>query len=262
MINAIDIMHPEDRKALQMLQSIPGIDSVCRLLIEIGYERLFMGENLASMVKVTDNCLPRIYSLMQDIARKIGIKTPSIYVYNDPEMNAFTYGETNAFVCISSSCVEKLDNEELACLIAHECGHILCKHVLYKSVANMLQVLGEKFGIITYSLSGPINLLLQYWSRRSEFSADRCAAAVAGEKVFQQVMMKLASGLSKIGNDPYQLVHQAQEYHEHENLSLWNKIQQNCRVASFSHPQMVNRAWEIDRWKESYSYREIRQQFI
>lgn len=254
MINAIDIMHPEDRKALQMLQSIPCIDTVCRKLMNIGYERIFRGENLANMVKCTENCMPHVFELMTSVATKVGIPVPETYVYNDPVMNAFTYGEDNTFVCISSSCVERLDDKELMCLMAHECGHILCKHALYSSVVELLNELCERYGLISYTLSGPMYLALQYWSRRSELSADRCAAVLMGEETFQRMTMKMASGLSDIGNDSYQFVRQAKEYHKHENNSLWNKIQQNCRMAFYSHPQMVNRAYEIDRWKRSAAY--------
>ena len=105
-----------------------------------------------------------------------GIDIPEVYVYNDPVMNAFTYGETNPFVCISSSCVEKLTDDELVCFMAHECGHILCKHTLYNSVVNLIQMFGERMGIITRSMSQPIYIALQYWSRQSEYSADRCGA--------------------------------------------------------------------------------------
>lgn len=251
-------MHPEDMKALQMLQSIPCIDKACRKLMEVGYERMFKGENLANMVKATENCMPRVFSLMAKTAKTIGIEVPDVYVYNDPFMNAYTYGETSPFVCISSSCIEKMDDEELMCLMAHECGHILCKHTLYKSVVDFIWELGERMSLITYSLTGPIYLALQYWSRRSELSADRCATAVAGEKAFQRMITKLASGLTEIGDDSSQLVRQADEYHKHENRSWWNKIQQNCRMAFHSHPQMVNRAYEIDRWKKSPVYKRLR----
>lgn len=254
MIKAVDIMHPEDRKALQMLQAIPCIDTICRKLMNIGYERMFKGENLANMVRCSDSCMPRVFELMTTVADKIGISVPEVYVYNDPVMNAFTYGEDNTFVCISSSCVERLNDNELMCLMAHECGHILCKHVLYNSVVELINELGERYGIISYALSGPVCLALQYWSRRSELSADRCAAAVMGEETFQRMTMKMASGLTEMGNDSYQFVRQAKEYHAHENHSLWNKVQQNCRMAFYSHPQMVNRAYEIERWKHSAAY--------
>ena len=67
--------------------------------------------------------------------------------------------------------------------------------------------------------------------------------------------MNLASGLEDVQGDPYQLVRQAKEYNDFEEQSLWDKIQQNCRMAFYSHPQMVNRAKEIDRWKNSFAYR-------
>ena len=145
MMTALDIMHPEDKKALQMLQKIPFIDSLCRSLLKVGYERMFRGENLAMMIKASSRCLPRVYNLMKLTTERIGLAMPEVYVYNDPVMNAFTSGETNVFVCISSSCVEKLDDEELMCLMAHECGHILCKHVLYKSVVDIKEkiILGK-----------------------------------------------------------------------------------------------------------------------
>ena len=199
MMKATDIMHPEDMKALQMLQSIPFVDKVCRKVMEVGYERIYKGENLANMIKATEHCMPRVFLLMAKTAKTIGMDAPDVYVYNDPIMNACTYGETNPFVCISSSCIEKMDDEELMCLMAHECGHILCKHSLYLSVINVIWELGERMKLISYSLSGPIYLALLYWARRSEFSADRCATVVAGEKVFQRMMTKLTSGLTDIG---------------------------------------------------------------
>ena len=58
---------------------------------------------------------------------------------------------------------------------------------------------------------------------------------------------------------PPSFVKQAKEYHAHEKQDIWSRIQQNCRVAFFSHPQNVNRAYEIDRWKKSSTYKRIRQ---
>lgn len=258
MIRAADIMHPEDMKALQMLQSVPFVDRICRIIMQWGYERLLKGENLANMVKVTQRGMPRVYILMARTAGIIGIDVPDVYVYNDPDMNAWTYGETNPFVCISSSCIEKLDDDELMCLMAHECGHIRCKHVLYQSVVNLLWGLGGRVGLIPYRLTGPIHLALQYWSRRAELSADRCATAVAGEKVFQRMLTKLTSGLADIGDDGYQLVRQGVEYEMHENRSVWDKIQQNCRMAFRSHPQMVTRAYQAHRWGNSPVYTRLR----
>ena len=256
-MRANDIMHPEDAKAISVLKKIPLRDSIFREVLEFAEENIYRGENLAMMVRVTPSCMPDLYSDMTKVVNKVGIAMPDLYVYNDPVMNAFTFGETRPFVCVSSSVIEKMTREEVKAILAHECGHILCQHVLYNSVVHTLEELGQNLGAIHYSLTGPMHLALCYWSRRSEFSADRCAAAVVGEKVFQSSMLKLTSGLADIGTDPYQLVRQAKEYHAHERKSVWSFIQQNCRMAFYSHPQMVNRAYEIDRWKNSYNYKSL-----
>lgn len=70
MITAIEIMHPEDRKALQMLQAIPCIDTICRKLMNIGYERIFRGENLSNMVRCSENCMPKVFELIQLLRQK------------------------------------------------------------------------------------------------------------------------------------------------------------------------------------------------
>lgn len=169
MINAKEIMHSEDRKAIQMLQSIPYVDSICRKMMNIGYERIFRGENLAKMVKCSSNSIPHVYDFMEKVSSRIGISMLEIFVYNDPVMNAFTYGEHNTFVCISSSCVERLDDNELMCLMAHECGHILCKHVLYNSVVELLNELGERIRVIPYALSSHFILLYNIGQGKASF---------------------------------------------------------------------------------------------
>lgn len=257
-MRAEDIMHPEDLKAIGLLKKVPLVDEMCRETMELAYEQIYRGENLAMMVKVDESYLPDLYQDLKEVVETIGIDLPELFVYNDPVMNAFTFGETNIFICMSSSIIEKMDREERKAILAHECGHILCHHVLYGSVVETLRLIGENLGILGRTLTGPVKLALMYWSRRSEYSADRCAAAVVGEKVFQSSMLKLALGMADAGSDPYRLVRQAREYHAHEQRDIWSKIQQNCRMAFFSHPQLVNRAYEIDRWKKSLAYKRLR----
>ena len=256
-MKASDIMHPEDAKALQMLRKIKGFDELIRALMEYGYEQVFRGENMGFMVKVNSRNFPELYQAFKGVVKRVGIREPELYIYNGPVMNAYTYGETNTFVALSSSLVEKLNIDEVSSIIAHECGHILCKHTLYNTLLRTIEELGLLLQVISYSTLGPILMAMQYWSRKSELSADRCSAVVGGERTFQTAMLKLTTGLSEIQGNPYQLVEQAREYHRFENDSWWNRIQQNCRVAFNSHPQMCERAYEIDRWKHSWQYRKL-----
>ena len=58
------------------------------------------------MVKVSETSYPALEKMVDTISTKIGIKTPQLFIYNDPYMNAFTYGVENPFVAISSSMLE------------------------------------------------------------------------------------------------------------------------------------------------------------
>lgn len=256
-----DILHPEDEKAISVLQRLPFFDRFVRKIMQYGGEQYYLGENLGSMLLVTETTHPQLYTLLEEIASEIGIDMPQLYIYNDPMMNAYTYGDTEPFIAIANSVIEKLDTEEIRCVLAHECGHILCHHTLYNTMVAILNDVADDLGLITETFYYPIRLALQYWSRKSELSADRCAAAICGEKVFQTTMLKMTTGLAKITGSPYQLVKQAQRYLNMQKESAWFNIQQNCRIAWHSHPQMCLRAYEIDRWSQSPIYKRLRYEF-
>ncbi len=140
-----DIMHPEDAKALQMLKKLKGFDDLIRWMMENGYEKTFRGENLGFMLKVSERNFPEINLLFRSVVQQVGINMPELYIYNDPEMNAYTYGETKTFVAISSSIIEKMTIDEVRCIMAHECGHILCQHTLYNTLLRTIEELGTFF---------------------------------------------------------------------------------------------------------------------
>ena len=257
-MEARDIMHPEDVKALRALQSLKGYNELISFCMEHGLERIYRGECLGSFIKVSSMNYPALYIAFKEVVEKVGISEPELYIYNDPRMNAFTYGENNTFVALSSGLVERMELDELRSVIAHECGHILCHHTLYQTLLRTISDLGYWLDILSYATLGPVLMAMQYWSRKCEYSADRCAAAVVGEFSFQKAMLKLSCGLKEISGNPYQLVEQAKEYHHFKKSSWLNRLQQNCRIAFNSHPQHIYRAWEIDRWKNSWQYRKLR----
>lgn len=254
------IMHPSDAKAIQTLRSLKGFDEMVRLSMDYGFERLLRGENLGEMIHVNAENFPNVYYPFREVVDAVSIDEPELYIYNDPVMNAYTYGDTKPFVAVSSSVVEKLSREELKSVLAHECGHIVCRHTLYTTMLAILVDTGFALRLVSESLFLPICAALRYWSRCSEYSADRCAAAVVGERVFQMENLKMTCGLSEVKGSPYQLVEQAREYDAHRSDGLLNRIQQTYRVLFYTHPQNCERALEIDRWKYSWQYRKLRKQ--
>ncbi len=179
-MDAKDITHPEDAKAIKAIRMIPGLDKAITCFMKFGFEQQFRGENLGNMIRVDAWNYPVLYHDFQELVKRLGIREPELYIYNSPYMNAYTYGETSTFIALSSGLIEHLDREELKSVIGHECGHILCKHVLYKTILITLEEAGYLFGLIHKGLFLPIYGALQYWSRKSELSADRCASVLVG----------------------------------------------------------------------------------
>ena len=252
-----EIMHPSDAKAIQVLSKIKGFDIIASLVMRYGYERLYQGENLGELVKVTDENFPDVSRALHGVVAKVKIEEPVLFIYNSPVMNAYTYGNEVPFIAVSSAIVEKMSPQELQSILAHECGHILCHHTLYQTMLAILENAGNLCGFLTDTVFFPSLMALRFWSRSSELSADRCAAAVVGEETFQRAMLKLASGLPVIQGDAFQLVRQAEEYERLCGKSWWNKVQQAGRVAFNTHPQMCQRALEIHRWCKSWQYRQL-----
>ena len=257
-MEAKDIMHPEDAKAIRMIRNITGFNFAVKQMMKYGYEQKYRGRLLAEAVKAEPRNHPALCCSLKKVASKIGIPQPELFIYNMPDVNAYTYGYSNPFIIVSSSLLNTFTIDEVEFVLAHECGHILCKHSFYTTLLNYVIDLRESLGFISETIMHPLYMAYMYWRRRKEFSADRCAACVVGERMSQQAILKLASGVPNTNVNPYQLVEQAREYHNYKKESWWNLIQQNCNIAYDTHPLMCERAWEIDRWKNSWQYRSLR----
>ncbi len=257
-MRAQDIMHPEDAKAIQAIKSVPGYERLAKKLLRLGTEAQYKGENLADMVQVTPQSFPDVYAPFKEVVDRVGIKEPDLYVDNDPMIDAYTYGETHTFIVLSSGLIEKMSREELKGVIAHECGHILCKHTLYLTMYRMMESTGLLLGLIHRTLFAPLYFALLYWKRKGELSADRCGAVVVGEEIYQAALLKLASGMKESSGQLYRLVEQGKEFEALKRSSLLNRIQQECQCIFYTHPQPCVRALELNRWKMSYAYRRQR----
>lgn len=68
----------------------------------------------------------RVYNLVENLCMTKGMKTPKISIIDDDSMNAFASGinERTYTVTLSRGIIEKLNDEELEGVIAHELTHI------------------------------------------------------------------------------------------------------------------------------------------
>lgn len=257
-----EFIHPADKSALEALKAIPLFTPCLKVFLKVFNEEYLLGLNLAQKIRLGPQQLPRIYNLLPPICATLGIEEPQLFLEMDPSPNAYTYGDTKVAVTITSGLVGSMNEDELRAVLAHECGHILCRHVLYHTMAQMVVELGESvFGALA-ALAAPVKLALLYWDRRSEFSADRAAALVTGSSdALVQTMIRLAGGPHSITDEIDVDLYAAQgaEYQK-LNEHLWDKVLQGLAVMNIDHPFTSVRTHEILIWCRTDRFAELLQQ--
>lgn len=254
-----DFIHPEDAAALRQMESIPGFAALTKKVLAIGLENLQYGMNMASTIRLSEKQLPHIYKHLPPICQQLGIPEPEFYLKMDPVPNAWTFGDTRIYVTVTSSLVEMMSDEEFDAILAHECGHILCRHVLYHTIALWLSSGLASLGILG-ALGTPVQYALCYWSRKSELSADRAASIITSPEVVASTMARLSGGPKALTEqiDIEEWAKQADEYDHIQNENLWNKALQLAVIAGLDHPFSAVRVREIIKWGKSEQYRMIK----
>ena len=258
-----EFIHPEDAAALRQMESIPGFPTFVKSILSLGLERLQYGMNMASSVRLSERQLPEVYRHLPPICDRLGIAVPEFYLSMDPMPNAWTFGDTRIFITVTSGLLEMMDDEELDAVLAHECGHILCRHVLYHSVARYILAGVDSLGVLG-KLTVPIQLAFLYWQRKSELSCDRAAAIVTSPEVVSRVMARLAAGPRKITENLNleEWAQQADQYDVIWNSGIWNKTLQIYAIAAQNHPFSAVRVREVLKWGRSEEYRNIKNNLL
>lgn len=218
-----------DQSNQYFIQTIPFI------LIGTGIWFLIAWAGHSSFIRMATGSKPldrvenkRVYNLVENLCISQGMKTPKIYIINDDSLNAFASGISNSSysVSLSKGIIEKLDDDELEGVIAHELTHIknrdvrlLVVSIIFVGIFSFLAELafrslrfagsGKKskdskgsgaiilIAIVITAIAYFISILLRFGiSRRREYLAD------AGSAEMTKKPYALANALRKISSDP------------------------------------------------------------
>lgn len=249
--------HPADRAALGVLRRTPGLDEVVKMLVGGTTERAIRLLHVSSSVKVTDSQFPRVKHILDRVLDVLDWPSaPSAFVTNNPFFNAGVYGVKEPFIVLNSAILRSLDDDELYCAVAHEVGHIMSGHVLYKTALWMLL----KFSLGALPIAGvlakPLLLALSEWDRKSELTADRAALlALQSERENYALLMKMAGGDDLSQMDINEFFRQAWEYENQK--TLLDGVMKLLNTIGDSHPFPVIRLQELSSWAASGQYKAI-----
>ena len=145
-------------------------------------------------------------------AKKAGIAMPEVAIYDSPEMNAFATGpsKNSSLVAVSTGLLHNMNQDQAEAVLAHEVSHIangdMVTLTLIQGVVNTFVIFMAKvlagivdnfinsdeeeggsswtyflFDMIFQMLFGVLaSVIVAYYSRKREFSADAGAAKLVG----------------------------------------------------------------------------------
>src|SRR3954453_3972806 len=251
--------HPADRAATAALKSIPMLDVVTRRLIEFGYERALRQAYLGGSIKLGPRQLPDVWASYLEVLDVLDMPDVyDLYVTNTPITNAMALGSGKPIIVVDSGLLSLLDADELQTVLAHEVGHILSDHVLYRTA---LAILVGMSGIARIPFLAGLPLLglrhaLLEWSRAGELTTDRAATLVNRDPFPPcRTLMVLAAGIPSKRLDLDAFLEQAQNFHEPEEGL--DRIQRFWLQIRAGHPLAVRRCREVMDWVHSGEYGRI-----
>ena len=252
--------HPADRAALAALRKVPGLNDVVKFFLGMTGEKSLRLIFLASSVRVNEKQFPRLTKLVDEACNVLDVEDrPELFVTQNPTLNAGAVGVKKPFIVLHSSMLETMDDDEVLAVIAHELGHILSGHVLYKTLLWFLlnvALFAIRIPVAQIVLIGVL-IALKEWDRKSELSADRAGLLVVQDpKVSNTVLMKLAGGKSLDEMDLNEFIKQAEEYDA--SGDILDGLYKILNVLNQSHPFPVLRVQAIQRWVADGEYEKIK----
>ncbi len=253
-------VHPDDEAALAKLKLVPGFNVATKWVMKFGVEQYCRGLYMANHIRLSPKQLPKIYNLLPPLCDRLGIDVPDLFLQMYPTPNAYTVGDQRSCIVITSGLLDCLgDGDELQTVLAHECGHIACRHVFYTTMVQMMLNFGGRYEIVQ-AIQEPLVLAYSFWARQSELSADRAAAVCMGGIVPPiRTLLRLAGGPSRYTAD-LDLDEYAAQMVESEGLrkdARWQKMLRDFSEMDEDHPYTATRVKELLLWGRDPQFKQL-----
>ena len=260
-INKNVFLHESDKAALDALKSIPGFTPILKGFMKSFNDKAMHIQNMSTNIRIDERQLPKYHDMLKPICEKLGIAEPDLYLTLNVVPNAYTSGDDKPYIVMTSGLLETMPEELIPTVLAHECGHIACQHVLYRTMGQMI-LNGSLLMLLSSGLAGLISIPLRtafaYWMRCSEFSADRAAIMCDGTPDKLVEMCMRFAGFDKniegiMNKEAF--IDQAKEYRELIKNDSTNQAMEFMMFRNNSHPINAIRALEAMEWAETDSFK-------
>lgn len=260
------LMHPEDRQAITCMEALPGFSAFCGWMLKQGFEKIARAELIGDAIRLGPNQMPHLYGLLTEVCATLGMRdVPELYLQMDRWPNAYAQGESQPLITITSGLVEVLSEEDIRIVLAHECGHILFKHLRYSLMANLFRfgissAVGQLATIASLGGLTALEQVVYRWERMSEYSADRVALLFAGDvsKVIR-MQLQLACGVRELSQQINfdEWVKQSEDFKQTFKLNDLNGVLANLTLMNRRHPYAASRCMEMQTFSKESTFKAV-----
>ena len=162
-----------------------------------------------------------IYGAVQDIAQRLHITMPEVWVYDSPDPNAFATGpsKNNSMVAVSTGLLNNLREKEVQAVLAHEMGHVYNGDMFTTTIlAGLMNTfvyfialwvrrffserdqagMGILVSMVLQIVLGMLAMIpISWFSRRREYAADAFSAKVYGKDAMIAALRAIDQWINK-----------------------------------------------------------------
>lgn len=187
-----------------------------------------------------------------ELSQKAGIKTPEVGIFPSYQSNAFATGwnKNAALVAVSSGLLERMSQDEVKAVLAHEIGHVangdMVTLALVQGVVNAFVMFfariagdfidrtvfgredGEAPGIAFFVITMVLDIvfgilastIVLWFSRQREYRADEAGAKLAGKQAMISALLRLKAESEMPEQMPREMQAFAIAEGQHQGFSL------------------------------------------
>jgi heat shock protein HtpX len=225
----------------------------------------------------------RLHAIVDRLCALANMPKPRVAIAPTSMPNAFATGRNSkvAVLCATKGIMDKLDNEELEGVLAHEMSHVAHKDVAVMTVASLLGIIAalmvrfafysELFGgrgrnnqsalliipimvlsMVVYAVSF---LLIRMLSRYRELSADRSGALLTGQpRALASALVKVTGDMGRIPTKDLRAAEPLNAFFFAPALRPKRPGQQQGVAEIFStHPSLEKRLAQLDKISKQLS---------
>lgn len=205
-----------------------------------------------------------LYNMVADLSLNASLPTPKVYEIQSDQPNAFATGRNpeNAAVAATTGLLQRLGQNEIAAVMAHELAHIKNRDTTIMVVAatfagaismlaNFAMFFGNRrnnnigfVGLIAMMILAPLaaSLIQMAISRSREYQADRLGAEICGNPIWLASALKsIQEFASRIDN------HKAEQNPSTAHMFIINPLHAHAHDKLFStHPSTANRVAALE----------------